>query len=108
MILPGFISQGAGKSATAHMIAAAASAYKDRGFRYVICNGHMSDDERLTKRRFYYVDERKTDGTAAFKVDGEAHSKIFWELAEGKTQGPWLQTFVKGEGYRDFSSQFHL
>lgn len=108
MILPGFISQGAGKSATAHMMAAAASAYKDRGFRHVVWKSQISNDERLTTRRFYYVDERKTDGTAAFKVDGEAHSKIFWELAESKRQGPWLQTFVKGEGYRDFGSQFHL
>ncbi|PTB75297.1 NAD(P)-binding protein [Trichoderma longibrachiatum ATCC 18648] len=52
--------------------------------------------------KFYYVDERKADGSAAFKIDGEAHAKLFWELAEAKTQGPWLQTFVKGVGYKDF------
>ncbi|KAF0324475.1 short-chain dehydrogenase [Colletotrichum asianum] len=51
---------------------------------------------------FYYVDERKADGSAAFKIDGEAHSKLFLELVEAKTQGPWLQTFVKGIGYKDF------
>ncbi|KAH9230837.1 hypothetical protein K456DRAFT_1842235 [Colletotrichum gloeosporioides 23] len=52
--------------------------------------------------KFYYIDERKADGSAAFKIDGEAHSKLFLELAEAKTQGPWLQTFVKGIGYKDF------
>jgi hypothetical protein len=58
--------------------------------------------ERLTICRFYYTDERKQDGSAIFKVSGEAHGKLFWELAEAKTQGPWLQTFVNGVGYKDF------
>ncbi|KAH6683516.1 hypothetical protein F5X68DRAFT_242339 [Plectosphaerella plurivora] len=79
-----FLESGAGKSASAHMMMAAASEYKEKGFR------------------FYYVDERKADGSAAFKIDGDAHSKLFLELAEAETQGPWLQTFVKGEGYKDF------
>ncbi|KFA51648.1 hypothetical protein S40293_10126 [Stachybotrys chartarum IBT 40293] len=82
--LPQFLESGAGKSASAHMMMAAAAEYKEKGFK------------------FYYVDERKADGSAAFKIDGEAHAKLFWELAEAKTQGPWLQTFVKGAGYRDF------
>lgn len=56
----------------------------------------------LTAFRFYYVDERKADGTAKYRVDGEAHGKHFLELAEANTQGPWLQTFVKGAGYKDF------
>ncbi|RDW81860.1 hypothetical protein BP6252_02972 [Coleophoma cylindrospora] len=89
-ILPSFMSAGAGKSASAHMMMAAAAAYKDRGYK------------------FYYVDERKADGTAIFKVDGEAHGKLFWELAEANTQGPWLQTFVKGVGYKNFDSQYRL
>ncbi|KAF2431635.1 NAD(P)-binding protein [Tothia fuscella] len=88
--LPSFISQGAGKSASAHIIMAAASAYKDRGYK------------------FYYVDERKEDGTAKYRVDGEAHGKYFLELAEGETQGPWLQTFVKGVGYKDFGSLYRV
>ncbi|CRG89982.1 hypothetical protein PISL3812_07022 [Talaromyces islandicus] len=75
---------GVGKSATAHIIHSAANAYKDQGFK------------------FYYVDERKPDGSAAFTIDGEAHGKIFTELAEGTTQGPWQQTFVKGVGYKSF------
>ncbi|KPM42227.1 hypothetical protein AK830_g4310 [Neonectria ditissima] len=82
--LPQFLESGAGKSASAHIMMAAAAEYKEKGFK------------------FYYVDERKADGSAAFKIDGEAHAKLFLELAEAKTQGPWLQTFVKGAGYKDF------
>jgi hypothetical protein len=52
--------------------------------------------------RFYYGDERKADGSPAFKVDGEAHGKLYVELAEGKVQGHWQQTFVKGVGYKHF------
>ncbi|KAH8674945.1 hypothetical protein BGZ61DRAFT_361029 [Ilyonectria robusta] len=77
---------GVGKSATAHIIQSAAAAYKDRGYK------------------FYYADERKPDGSAAFSVDGEAHGKFYVELAEGESQGPWQQAFVKGVGYKDFSS----
>lgn len=100
---------GAGKSASAHMMMAAADAYKERGFKYVIstvpeCVGRGL----LTARRFYYVDQRKADGTAIFKVDGEAHGKLFWELAEAKVQGPWLQTFVKDVGYKNFDSLYQL
>lgn len=58
--------------------------------------------ERLTVCRFYYADERKADGSAIYKVSGEAHGTLFWELAEAKAQGPWLQTFIKGVGYKDF------
>ena len=56
--------------------------------------------------RFYYGDERKADGSAKFRVDGEAHAKLYWELAEAKTQGPWLQTFVKDVGYKNFDSLY--
>ncbi|PMD23843.1 putative short-chain dehydrogenase [Hyaloscypha hepaticicola] len=76
---------GVGKSATAHIIQSAAAAYKDKGYK------------------FYYGDERKADGSAAFMdIDGEAHGKLYVELAEGKEQGPWQQTFVKGVGYKQF------
>jgi hypothetical protein len=70
------LSIGAGKSATAHIIQSAAAAYKDRGFRYVF----LADDEdygKLTGCRFYYADERKVDGSAAyFDIDGEAHGSL--------------------------------
>ena len=35
-VLPSFMDAGAGKSASAHMMMAAAAAYKDRGFKYAI------------------------------------------------------------------------
>ncbi|KIM96714.1 hypothetical protein OIDMADRAFT_44315 [Oidiodendron maius Zn] len=63
-------------------------------------------DAGAGKSAFYYADERKADGTAIFKVDGEEHGKLFWELAEAKTQGPWLQTFVKGVGYQNFDNLY--
>jgi hypothetical protein len=62
--------------------------------------------DELIISRFYYADQRKADGTAIFKVDGEAHGKLFLELAEANTQGPWLQTFIKGVGYKSFDSLY--
>lgn len=62
--------------------------------------------EGLTITRYYYVDERKADGTAKFKVDGDAHGRHFWDLAEAKSQGPWMQTFVAGEGYKNFDNSY--
>ena len=51
--------------------------------------------------RFYYADERKADGSPVYSaVDGPAHASFYTELAEGKSQGPWQQTFVKGFGYK--------
>ncbi|OBT61318.1 hypothetical protein VE03_09527 [Pseudogymnoascus sp. 23342-1-I1] len=76
---------GVGKSATAHVIESASQAYKDQGFK------------------FYYSDERKADGAPAYSaIDGEAHAELYVQLAEGKSQGPWQQTFVKGVGYKQF------
>lgn len=85
-LIPSFISQGIGKSAGAHLVWAASAAYKDRGFK------------------FYYADERKPDGTAKYRVDGEAHADLYYKLSEDKTQGPWMQTFVKGVGYQKFEN----
>ncbi len=62
-------------------------------------------DEGLHLSRFYYGDERKADGSAAFSIDGDAHAKHYLQLAQNPTQEHWLQTFVKGKGYQDFSWQ---
>ena len=57
----------------------------------------------LTETRFYYADERKPNGSAAFKdIDGKAHGEFYAQLAEAKAQGPWQQTFVNGVGYKQF------
>jgi len=37
-------------------------------------------------------------------VDGPAAAEEYLKLAERKDQGPWLYTFVKGEGYKDFDT----
>ncbi|QDS71136.1 hypothetical protein FKW77_009876 [Venturia effusa] len=84
-ILPPLMSNGIGKSATAHFLESAAAAYKPVGYK------------------FYYADERKVDGSSVYRaIDGEAHGKFYVELSEGKEQGPWLATFVKGVGYKSF------
>ena len=62
--------------------------------------------KRLKYCTFYYADERKLDGTAKYKVDGEAHAELYWKLAEEKTQGPWMQTFVEGVGCMKFDGQY--
>ena len=66
------------------------------------------EEEMLVDRlcaRFYYGDERKADGSAAFsEISGEAHGELYVQLAEGTAQGPWQQTFVRGVGYRHFPS----
>ena len=91
---------GVGKSATAHIIQSAASAYKDKGFKYAT---PFLGDFSVDCLRFYYADERQADGSpAGTAIDGPAHADIYTELAEGTTQGPWQQTFVKGIGYKSF------
>ncbi|KAF4994648.1 hypothetical protein FGRMN_5645 [Fusarium graminum] len=87
-MIPGFLALGAGKSAAAYIIWTASAAYKDRGYK------------------FYYADERKADGGPKYSVDGDAHADLFWDLAQSEQQGPWLQTFVKGEGYKNFETSY--
>ncbi|KAH7158336.1 hypothetical protein DER46DRAFT_626869 [Fusarium sp. MPI-SDFR-AT-0072] len=87
-VLPKFLDAGVGKSGAAHMMWAAADAYKNKGYK------------------FYYADERKPDGAPKYRVDGDAHADLYWELSQGKEQGPWMQTFVKGEGYKKFDTLY--
>ncbi len=49
------------------------------------------------------MDERAQGGAPIFMdISGEAHADEFWKLAQEKEQGPWLYTFVKGQGYVKF------
>jgi len=57
------------------------------------------------RQRFYYADERKADGSPKYRVDGDAHADLYCELSEEKAQLPWMHTFVKGEGYKDFGDK---
>ncbi|PVH79947.1 NAD(P)-binding protein [Cadophora sp. DSE1049] len=82
---PLMISLGAGKAASAHVIQAAALGYSDKNYH------------------FYYVDERKEDGSSAgTAVSGSAHADYFFGLAQQESQGPWNSTFVEGKGYVNF------
>ncbi|CAJ2502983.1 Uu.00g103770.m01.CDS01 [Anthostomella pinea] len=87
-IIPQFLSAGVGKSGAAYMIWQASAAYKDRGYK------------------FYYADERKPNGSPKYKVDGDAHADLYWELTQSEAQGPWMQTFVKGVGYKKFDTLY--
>ncbi|RSL47277.1 hypothetical protein CEP53_010000 [Fusarium sp. AF-6] len=82
---PPFLSLGVGKAAGSHMISFAAKAYSPQGYK------------------FYYADQRNEDGSPVMAaIDGNAHGEFYTELAESKTQGPWLASFVKGKGYVKF------
>ncbi|EMC97066.1 hypothetical protein BAUCODRAFT_32810 [Baudoinia panamericana UAMH 10762] len=84
-VMPALVSLGIGKSATAHLVKTAAQAYGAQGYH------------------FYYADERKADGSAAFMdINGPNHAEFYYELAEDKQQRPWWQTFVGGQGYKSF------
>ncbi|KAH8711858.1 putative short-chain dehydrogenases/reductase [Phaeosphaeriaceae sp. PMI808] len=81
----GLLTLGLGKSASAHMIQSAAAAFAEKGYK------------------FYYADQRLPDGKLCGKaISGHSHGKFYVHLAEGQKQGPWLQTFVKGQGYTEF------
>ncbi|KAF2149519.1 NAD(P)-binding protein [Myriangium duriaei CBS 260.36] len=80
-----FVTLGAGKSATAHILATATVGYKSAGYR------------------FYYVDQRTVEGGPVLNgVDGEGHAQMFESLIDGKEDLPWQVTFVSGTGYKKF------
>ncbi|KAJ4129184.1 hypothetical protein NW768_007719 [Fusarium equiseti] len=86
VVYNGFLAAGIGKSGAAYMTWTASEAYKNRGFK------------------FYYADERKPDGGPIYRVNEDAHGDMYWELSQGKEQGPWMQSFVKGIGYKAFDT----
>ena len=66
---------------------------------------HCSAADGIWGCRFYYADERVSSGAPVFKdISGPAAAEEYVRLAEQKEQGPWLDTFVKGEGYKDFEA----
>ncbi|KAI1505801.1 putative short chain type dehydrogenase [Biscogniauxia marginata] len=84
--VPGLLSFGIGKSASAHLIQhLALAAYPGKPYK------------------FYYGDERHEDGSPMTRdLGGEAHGKKYLELAQDPKQQPWLYTFVGGKGYVEF------
>lgn len=50
------------------------------------------------------MDERTSEGGPVLKgTDGEAAGVEYLAIAERKDQGPWLYTFTKGTGYKDYA-----
>ncbi|KIV96925.1 hypothetical protein PV10_00738 [Exophiala mesophila] len=86
---PGFLLFGAGKATTAYFI------------RHLVQQKSYQGDGI----KFYYTDQRQSNGAPmGTGVEGDAAGIEYLKLAERQDQGPWDYTFVKGEGYKDFSS----
>ncbi|KAF2999182.1 hypothetical protein E8E14_005701 [Neopestalotiopsis sp. 37M] len=78
---------GMGKSASAHLIRAANNSFEGKGYK------------------FYYVDQRQSDGGITYPTGAEAHGNTFLELAQDDKQRSWHYTFVDGRGYVDFQER---
>ncbi|KAI1205173.1 NAD(P)-binding protein [Annulohypoxylon truncatum] len=85
-VMPGMLTFGMQKSATANMIKhLAEAAYNGKPYK------------------FYYVDERHQDGTPMLTdLNGPGHAQHFLNLVKDGKQRPWDQTFVTGKGYVEF------
>ncbi|KAJ9610359.1 hypothetical protein H2200_005136 [Cladophialophora chaetospira] len=88
--LPERLTFGLGKNATAYAIR-------------TLVEGEVYTAEGVS---FYYTDERKSTGAPVIEdISGSAAAEEYVKLAERTDQGPWLYTFVKGDGYKDFSGK---
>lgn len=90
--IPGFLSLGVGKIASAHMIALGDQIYREQNIR------------------FFFVDERNADGTPALAEYGfQAHADVFLSLVDRSAGDiPWQVTFVAGKGYVRFPQKLIL
>lgn len=59
----------------------------------------------ISMLRFYYVDQRQSDGGITYPTGAEAHANTFLELAQDPKQRSWHYTFVDGKGYVDFEER---
>ncbi|KAK3713826.1 hypothetical protein LTR37_008312 [Vermiconidia calcicola] len=101
--LPGALTLGVGKNATAHVIRLAEQQFRDQDIRFVPLLS--------LPQRYFFVDERKEDGKPMFTgLGGQAHADFFLSLAERKTAGevPYNATFVSGKGYTEFPNELIL
>ncbi|OQV11299.1 hypothetical protein CLAIMM_15155 [Cladophialophora immunda] len=90
--IPGMLTLGTGKIASAHMVELGDQLFKDQNIR------------------FFWVDERNDDGTPMFTgLGGQAHADLFVSLSD-RTAGdvPWQVTFVAGKGYVEFPHEVIL
>ncbi|KAK9426305.1 putative Short-chain dehydrogenase [Seiridium unicorne] len=84
---PQTLAFGMGKSATAHLARAGSKSFEGKGYK------------------FYYVDQRQSDGGITFPTGTEARANTFLELADDDKQRAWHCTFVDGKGYVDFQER---
>ncbi|KAH6656422.1 hypothetical protein BKA67DRAFT_155054 [Truncatella angustata] len=84
---PRSVAFGIGKAGSANLIKAASTSFDGKGYK------------------FYYVDERKSDGANVYPTGAEAHANTFLELARDDKQRAWQYTFVDGKGYVDFNER---
>ncbi|EFZ03293.1 short chain dehydrogenase family protein [Metarhizium robertsii] len=80
---PLFATLGTGKSAASYWIGSASEFFNKKEYK------------------FYYADERTSDGhgVSLEALSGEEAAKFYLDLAEGKQNPPWYATFVRGKGY---------
>ncbi|OQU93780.1 hypothetical protein CLAIMM_00252 [Cladophialophora immunda] len=85
MSSPQALTFGMDKAAMAHCIWDCVVAYREAGYK------------------FYYTDERLSDGRPARELmSGEVRAKAMLALVEEPAQQPWYYTIVKGKGYVNF------
>jgi hypothetical protein len=107
--IPPLMASGMGKAAAANLMAYLSEVYAAKGYKYVRkipIRVSYKVDTRSTnwEKRFHYADERDPDGSPVYsRIDGPGAGKFYFELAKHQTEAPWLATFVKGEGYKDFA-----
>ncbi|KAM0165755.1 hypothetical protein ACHAQE_002084 [Botrytis cinerea] len=103
-VVPSFLAFGIGKSGAAHLIQGASEAYKKDGYRCVKIKWDCEFE--LTHQRFYWADERTTEGGhVGNAIVGEAHGEFYYELATSEDPLTWDATFVAGKGYVDFNGK---
>ncbi|RYO84892.1 hypothetical protein DL764_009258 [Monosporascus ibericus] len=82
---------GLGKTVAAYGIRFASVAYAKEGLK------------------FYYADERTDEGLPVMKdIDGAAAGKEYLKLAETPEPLPWLYTYTKENGYKEYGEQHYL
>ncbi|RYP75631.1 hypothetical protein DL770_007364 [Monosporascus sp. CRB-9-2] len=82
---------GLGKTVAAYGIRFASVAYAKEGLK------------------FYYADERTEEGLPVMKdIDGTVAGKEYLKLAETPEQLPWLYTYTKENGYKEYGEQDYL
>lgn len=61
------------------------------------------------RSRFYYADERTQDGLPVMRdIDGAVAGNEYRKITEAPEQLPWLYTYTKDDGYKDFGEKDYL